>query len=585
MTIRDLRTGSAALPTSAAHCIVGGGIAGLLLAARLARHHRKVVVLESGGIEFDEEIHDLNGIDDPEGRYGREKTGRYRGLGGSSSRWGGRIIPISRQEHGKREHVGQEEWPFALETLDCYHEELETLFGIGHDSFEDIDASRPGPSGLLLPDIENFRARWAKCPTFARCNIVTVLGKEILNNPNLTVVLHATVVGFDLDRERGRLRSVTARGLSGASVTVAAEEFTIAAGTIETTRLLLALDADNDQRAFAGTNALGRYFQDHLKAEVATVDRQRAELTNHMLGIRFINGTRRDLHLELTHSAQVADGVSSGFVYVSMDLARSGLSVFKSFAHGLQERRVERGQFRQALGQVGLLSTAAYWRLRYRQLYVPRDVPFRLMACVEQLPDPQNRISLSAKTDRLGMKIARFDWKPRDADERTFRATVKRLASYWRGSGFDTLCRLDWDASVLDPAGRISDRAVACAHPSGSTRMGTNPATSVVGPDLRCHAIPNLAVASASVFPTAGSANPTFTIMKLSMWLADSYLGRTAGVAVTALAGKAATSGPHAISAFGQPVGSVTGPVMSRYSSTAGPPGTAVEGEANPLVQ
>lgn len=527
MTIRDLVAGSADLPTGAAHCIVGGGIAGLLLATRLARHHKRVVVLESGGLDFDDEIHDLNGIDDPDGRYGREKTGRYRGLGGSSSRWGGRIIPISPDEHGRRDHVAQEGWPFALETLDRYHHELEDLFQIGHDSFEDIDAAMPGATGLLLADVENFRARWAKCPTFARCNILTALGKEIRDSVNLTVVLHATVVGFDLDREQGRLRALTARSLSGASVTVRAEEFTIAAGTIESTRLLLALDAANDGRAFAGTDALGRYFQDHLKAEVAVVNRQRPELTNHMLGFRFIKGTRRDLHLELAHSAQVEDGVSSGFVYVSMDLATSGLSIIRSIAHGLQERRLESGQLRQAIGQVGLLSTAAYWRLRYRQLYVPRDVPFRLMACVEQLPHPENRIRLSTQADRMGMKLAQFDWKPRAADEQTFRSTVRRLASYWKHSGFDNLCPLDWNPSVLDPAGNISDRAEACAHPSGSTRMGTDPASSVVGPNLRCHTIPNLAIASASVFPTAGSANPTFTIMKLAMWLGDSYLGRS----------------------------------------------------------
>jgi choline dehydrogenase-like flavoprotein len=58
--------------------------------------------------------------------------------------------------------------------------------------------------------------------------------------------------------------------------------------------------------------------------------------------------------------------------------------------------------------------------------------------------------------------------------------------------------------------------------------MGLTPSASVVGPDLRCHAIPNVAVASASVFPTSGSANPTFTIMKMALWLADSYLAPAA---------------------------------------------------------
>jgi choline dehydrogenase-like flavoprotein len=86
------------------------------------------------------------------------------------------------------------------------------------------------------------------------------------------------------------------------------------------------------------------------------------------------------------------------------------------------------------------------------------------------------------------------------------------------------LSPLNWHPAAVDPGMPIIAQAEACAHPSGSTRMGTDPAESVVGPDLHCHAVPNVAVASASVFPTAGSANPTFTIMGLALWLADTYL-------------------------------------------------------------
>lgn len=523
MTIRDLSTETADLRLNASYCVIGGGIAGLLLATRLARTNKNVVVLESGGLDFDSEIHALNGIDDPSHRYAREYTGRYRGLGGSSSRWGGRMIPISSYERGARDYLSQPEWPLPETFLEKYRAELEDLFLIGHDSFEEIETAMPGSSGILLSDGEDFQARWAKCPTFKRCNIVTALGREIRDSVNLTVMLHATVTDFDLDSEQGRLQTVTAKSFSGRRIDVRSNEFAVTAGTIETTRLLLLLDAASEYRAFERTNALGRYFQDHLKAEVAIVDRQRAKLTNHLLGYRFIKGVRRDLHLELAHAAQAESAVSSGFVYVSMDLANSGLAVIKSIAHGLQQGKVDGKQLRVAFGDLGLISTAAYWRLRYRQLYVPPGVNFRLMSCVEQLPDPQNRITLSDETDRFGVRKAKFNWSPRAPDERTFQTTIKHLARYWQRSGFDVLCPLIWHPSVSDPDIRVIDRAEACAHPSGSARMGLDPATSVVGANLRCHAIPNLAVASAAVFPTAGSANPTLTIMSLALWLADSY--------------------------------------------------------------
>jgi choline dehydrogenase-like flavoprotein len=46
-----------------------------------------------------------------------------------------------------------------------------------------------------------------------------------------------------------------------------------------------------------------------------------------------------------------------------------------------------------------------------------------------------------------------------------------------------------------------------------------------VNPDCRVHGIGNLYVASASVFPTSGQANPTLTLLALTFRLAE-HLGR-----------------------------------------------------------
>lgn len=61
-------------------------------------------------------------------------------------------------------------------------------------------------------------------------------------------------------------------------------------------------------------------------------------------------------------------------------------------------------------------------------------------------------------------------------------------------------------------------------HPMGGLRMGVDPATSVVDIDLKVHGLANLHVASCAVFPAGGSSNPTFTMMALTMRLAD-HLG------------------------------------------------------------
>jgi choline dehydrogenase-like flavoprotein len=51
--------------------------------------------------------------------------------------------------------------------------------------------------------------------------------------------------------------------------------------------------------------------------------------------------------------------------------------------------------------------------------------------------------------------------------------------------------------------------------------MHPDPAEGVVDPDLRVHGVENLFVTGASVFPTAGVANPTLSIVALSLRLAE----------------------------------------------------------------
>ncbi|MCO6049133.1 GMC oxidoreductase [Mesorhizobium sp. RP14(2022)] len=531
-------------------CIVGAGIAGLLMARRIAAAGRRVVLLESGDADHGEEWQSLNEIEDPNGYYSRSLSGRHRGLGGTSFRWGGRMIPITDYETGPRRNLGQSGWPVSMTRFTPYQQEIETLFGLADGSFDTMgDESGGLEEGRFPADAETFYPRWAKCPSFRKCNLGAQLRRECARNANLEVWLDATVYDFRLDRLSGRLEALTARSLNGREITIHADRFVLAAGTIESTRLLLLLDKVSEQRAFERCRVLGRFFQDHLKAEIATVDRTDPKLTGQLFGYLFMKGTRRDIHLDLSAGAQVKHDVSGAFAYVSMDLSTSVLGNLRAAAHGLQERRLDVAGLGHIAAHAGTVVRSAYWRFARKRLYVPPDVTQRIFLCVEQLPHHANRISLGETRDRLGTCNARLEWKPTAADERTFRTAVACLTDYWKKSGLEARCPLRLSSAARDPQALITASAEACAHPSGSARMGTNPASSVTRPDLFCHAVPNLAVVSAAVFPTAGSANPTLTIMQLAYWAADLYLRATASSAEQIL--QPADAGAMAAAAMG----------------------------------
>jgi choline dehydrogenase-like flavoprotein len=58
-------------------------------------------------------------------------------------------------------------------------------------------------------------------------------------------------------------------------------------------------------------------------------------------------------------------------------------------------------------------------------------------------------------------------------------------------------------------------------HHMGTTRMSDDPKRGVVDRHCRVHGMENLYVAGSSVFPTSGSANPTLTLVALTLRLAD----------------------------------------------------------------
>ena len=80
---------------------------------------------------------------------------------------------------------------------------------------------------------------------------------------------------------------MTARNLGGKTLHVFAKQFVLSAGTIETTRLLLLMDRGADNRIFGKASVLGHYFQDHLKLEVAKIERHKAVETNRYFAYRY----------------------------------------------------------------------------------------------------------------------------------------------------------------------------------------------------------------------------------------------------------------------------------------------------------
>ncbi len=132
----------------------------------------------------------------------------------------------------------------------------------------------------------------------------------------------------------------------------------------------------------------------------------------------------------------------------------------------------------------------------------------------EQAPNPESRLTLSESKDAFGFNRLKADWKYTDLDVESATKTTELIGKAIVKSGTGEVRRI----SKLEP------RATG-GHHIGTTRMASDPSSGVVDENCLVHGLSNLYIASSSVFPTCGYANPTLTIVAIAIRLGD-YIKR-----------------------------------------------------------
>ncbi len=125
----------------------------------------------------------------------------------------------------------------------------------------------------------------------------------------------------------------------------------------------------------------------------------------------------------------------------------------------------------------------------------------------------ENRVTLStSKRDSFGNPVPDLHFSTSELDRKTVDKGMRFLeqqAQYFsaRTSKIDKIRK--WRA-----------------HPAGTCRMGFDERSGVVDRDNRVFGLDNLYVSGAAVFPTAGTSNPTLSVVAMTLRLADHLLAR-----------------------------------------------------------
>jgi choline dehydrogenase-like flavoprotein len=533
--IEDLKSLETGKILSVDVCVIGAGPAGITIASEFIGSGLRVCLAESGGLSDEEETQALYQGENV-GHPVVMDEGRYRLFGGAATRWGGRCAILDPIDFEARDWVRKSGWSLDLDTLRPYYERAKCASNFSEPWLPDEQV--PSVLGIELPSFNSTSVNpfvWRVAPGDIPSGLQN-LGRprprfdwgrayrdRLKADQNIHVLLHANLRAIEGNEDGSHIESVEVRSLTGISMTIKAKCFVICCGGIENVRLLLNAPSNVLQKLNEFDN-LGRYLAQHPRGCIATLDttpETAGRLQNLFTDFLRPSGVQYEIGFALSESAQRENRLLNASA--AMYYAARPESAWKAAARlreAVTTGKPYAGMLRDGghiVSESGSVAANIVRRVRGVPMILPNPIA-SLIIDLEQEPNPESRITLSAEKDPLGMQRAKVDWRISEIERTTARYFCGFIGDVIKRLGLGQLQPSEWLTSNRPIGG---EDLHGTYHFIGATRMSKDPRDGVVDENCRTHGVKNLYIAGCSVFPTGGHANPTLTILALALRLAD----------------------------------------------------------------
>lgn len=468
--LRDLNSASVTDGGLYDVCVIGAGPAGITLALELARKNKRVALCEAGAFEPTEEsqaCYEGKVVGEP---YYDLTATRLRYFGGTSGHWAGWCYTLDEIDFQRKDSVSPlAHWPIAKSDLDGYLSRACELVEI-----------KPPRAPRLLSSTKGLQEIYFGYSPPTRFG--SKYRGAVTESKNITLLLNANLTAVKV--RDGRVIQAAFTSYNNNQATINAANYVFAMGGMENSRQLLWHNLQNNGQLYARGIPVGKYWMEHPHYTIGSA------LVDFAL-------PRKHKFFTLTPQKQKEFGILNAHLRlepVGPSGTRKLVRDLACVAPSLAERAAE-------LAGKNLLCGAKF------------------RAAWEQEPRAENGFTLDAKArDRFGIPAPVLHWRKSSLDHKTVAKTAAQFNDWLMGRN---LGRLRLDSWVLGKGPPPTSDELGGHHHMGGARMADSPTYGVVDRNCRVFGSQNLYVAGSSVFPAGGHANPTLSIVQLSLRLAN----------------------------------------------------------------
>jgi len=466
-------------------CIIGSGPAGITAAWHLQKAGLQVILIEGSrdfrgqdmqaswpdkALLYNGTADGLFATNEPyfllQPYYGPSNSAweRERIYGGTSAHWGGQSRPLDPITFEER--PGFPGWPISRADLDPWYVRAAEFCKLhGADFSAEYWANVLGAEVPHLPGFDTEMYQYLG-QSYLDFSTRTFDGITI-GESSVDVILNASLL--NIDHTGGAVGSLSVASMDdqtqpqkATEFTIQADIFVLACGAVGNAHQLLLSNAGNEY------DQVGRYFMCHPLSA---------------------NGV---ISIWKPYLSDAEDRLMAGNTLVGARPERwedeNGVKVSGRFSPSAEQQL--------ALG----IGSCWFWGGRGQYYF-------------EMALNPDSRATLADTLDPVfGQQQTHITWALGDRDEATYTQSTQLFQTAVNGLGGEVYFP-SWED--------VKSQLIVNGHHIGTTRMSSDPTQGVVDANLKVHSLANLYVAGSSVFASTGISNPTFTIIALSIRLAE----------------------------------------------------------------